>query len=199
MSKLARALVQHLCSGFIANHTLQIPHDVGKGVGTHSAANDVMRGTDVGHPVPQGLVHGVLQRSAATFYGDDGGAKLPHSEAVQLLSLGVDLTHVDDAFQVQQCARRGGGHAVLPCTRLGDDALLSQLHGKQSLSDGVVDLVCARVRQLFTLEPNLRPATEVRQALSKIQGRGATDEVPAQARQLRFEGGIHSPLGPGFF
>mmetsp|Transcript_56973 Transcript_56973/g.90272 ORF Transcript_56973/g.90272 Transcript_56973/m.90272 type:complete len:289 (+) Transcript_56973:1044-1910(+) len=88
---------------------------------------------------------------------------------------------------------------MLPRAGLGDDSFLSQFHGQQCLSNGVVDLVGTCVCQLLSLEPNLRSAAEVRQALGEVERRGAADEVAPQPRQLGLEDGVDLPLGPGFF
>mmetsp|Transcript_35316 Transcript_35316/g.81481 ORF Transcript_35316/g.81481 Transcript_35316/m.81481 type:complete len:242 (+) Transcript_35316:787-1512(+) len=166
---------------------------------SHGAADDVVRRSDVGHPVPESLVHRILQGATAALHGDHGGSQLTHTEAVQLLSLRVDLAHVHNAFQVQQgtgCCRR---YAVLARTSLGNDALLSQLHGEQCLSDSVVDLVGASVGKLFPLEPDLCASAEGAEALGMIDRGRPANVLPAKASKLRLKDGIHLPLCPGDF
>mmetsp|Transcript_98813 Transcript_98813/g.235543 ORF Transcript_98813/g.235543 Transcript_98813/m.235543 type:complete len:583 (-) Transcript_98813:72-1820(-) len=199
VTELPGGLVQHLRPGLVADHRLQVPNDVGEGMRANCAADDVVSAANVGHPVSQGLVHCILQGAAATLHGHHRGAQLAHSEAIQLLPLGVNLAHIDYTLQVQQRASRSGGYAMLPCTRLRNDPLLAQLNRQQRLTDGVVDLVGARVSQLFTLEPNLGSAAEVGEALGVVNGRGAPDELFPQTRQLRLEDWVYLPLGPSLF
>ena len=55
--------------------------------------------------------------------------------------------------------------------------LLSGSH--EHLSHGVVDLVSARVGQLFSLEPDVGSADLLAQVLGEVKGGGATDELSA--------------------
>ena len=125
-------------------------------------AQQVMRGLDVGHPVAHGFADGVLQRPAAGGDADHLRAQQAHAEDVEALPPHVLLAHVDDAFQAEQRADRGGGHAVLARAGLGDDALLAHAPRQQRLAQAVVDLVRAGVQQVFALEINLRAARAFR-------------------------------------
>ena len=58
------------------------------------------------------------------------------------------------ALQSEQRARRRRGDAVLARARFGHDASLPHAPGQQRLAERVVDLVRARMRQVFALEQN---------------------------------------------
>ena len=70
----------------------------------------------------------------------------------------VNLAHVHDAFEAELRAGGCGGEPVLTGTRLRDNAGLAHLLGEQALTNGVVDLVGARVGEAFELDVNLRTA-----------------------------------------
>ena len=72
--------------------------------------------------------------------------------------------------------------AVLPGAGLGDDALRAEAPGEQCLTDGVVDLVGAGMRQVLTLQPDLRPPAR-REPLGERECRRTADpavELPAE-------------------
>ncbi len=112
----------------------------------------VMRGVDVGDPVPQRFVDGVLQGPAAARHGYDLGAEHPHPGHVEGLPFGVDLAHVDDAVEPEVGARGRCGHAVLAGPGLGDHPLLAHPGREQSLPEDVADLVGTCVVQVLALE-----------------------------------------------
>ncbi len=111
-----------------------------------------MRRLDGGHPVPHGLVDGVLERAAAGLDGKHLGAEQPHAEDVEGLAFDVDGAHVDGALHAQQRRRGGRGHAVLAGAGLGDKAPLAHALGQQRLAEHVVDLVAAGVVEVLALE-----------------------------------------------
>ena len=57
--------VPALATGLVSHHPLELADHVGEGVGAHDRAEAVVAAVHRGHPVPQGLVHRVLQRAAA--------------------------------------------------------------------------------------------------------------------------------------
>src|SRR5262249_17503621 len=63
---------------------------------------------------------------------------------------------VNDTTQTKQCANRRGCDAMLTSPSLSDDATLAHSARKQSLSHGVVDLVCTGVQKIFALQIDLR-------------------------------------------
>ena len=105
------------------------------------STDQVISVVDIGDPVTQCLVHGILQRAVA---GRDRlylGAEKLHTEHVRGLTRNVRRAHVNHARQAE--ARRNGrrGNAVLAGTGLRDDAGLSHALGKQDLAEAIVDLV----------------------------------------------------------
>mmetsp|Transcript_28246 Transcript_28246/g.50486 ORF Transcript_28246/g.50486 Transcript_28246/m.50486 type:complete len:234 (-) Transcript_28246:940-1641(-) len=192
-------LIQALRPGLIANDRLEISDNVWEGMRPHRAADDVVGGADVGHPVSQGLVDCVLECPAPACHRHHSGTQLCHPEAIQLLALGVHFAHVHDALKIKHGAGSGCGNAVLSGASLCDDPLLPKLDGEQGLPHRVVDLVRASVGQLLALEPDLGSATELGEALGVVDRSGSADEVSTEARQFGFELRIHLPLRPGCF
>ncbi len=128
-------------------------------MGTQGAAQEVVGGGHVGHPVADGLVDGVLEGLAAAGDAPHVRAQEPHAEDVGLLAGHVHGAHVDDALDAQQGGGGGRGDAVLARPGLGHDAAFAHLAlHEQGLAQGVVDLVGARVGQIFPLEVDLRAA-----------------------------------------
>ena len=115
-------------------------------------AEQVVRVLDVGDPVAQGFVDGVLQNLVAEGHLDHFGAEHTHAGHVQGLAAGVDLAHVDAALEAKHGAHGGGGHAVLAGAGLRDHAGLAHALDEQGLAERVVDLVRAGVVQVLALE-----------------------------------------------
>ena len=122
------------------------------------AAQQIMRGADIGHPVAHGFVDGVLQSARAGIHAAHFGAEQPHAEDVKLLAAHVLGAHVDNTLETEERCDRGRCHAMLPGAGFRDDAMLAHALDQQRLPKTVVDLVRAGVQQVFALEINLRPA-----------------------------------------
>ena len=149
------------------------------------------------HPLPHGLVDGILERPAPRRHRAHLGAQQLHAEDVELLALGVDLAHEDGAFEAEECGGRGGGDAVLAGARLGDHASLAHSLGEQCLPHHIVELVRAGVRQVLSLEEDADAQT-LGQARA-LGNRGRTSSVVAQETvQFGAEGrvrpGVVEPL-----
>ena len=172
LGKLAFGL-KNLLSRFAPGDLVKVAHHGGIRMRSQHAAQQVMRGAHVGHPVAHGFVDRVLQGAGTRIHAADFRAQQPHAEDVELLPPHVFRPHVHDAFKAQQRAHRGGGHAMLPGAGLGDDAMLAHAFNQQRLSQTVVDLVRAGMKQVFALEINLCPAQLFGEALGKEQRRGA--------------------------
>src|SRR6516165_5450400 len=100
-------------------------------------------------------------------HGNYLGAEQLHAKDVGLLPLDVGGAHIDDAGQVEEGAGRRGGNPVLAGAGLGDDPALSHAPRQQGLAEHVVDLVCAGVVELVTLQIELCPAEMSGQSLSE--------------------------------
>jgi hypothetical protein len=127
-------------------------------VRAEDAAEEVVRGADVGNPVAHGFVDGVFESARAGGDAADFRAEHAHAVDVELLAVHVLFAHVDDAVEAEECTDRCGGDAVLARAGFRDDALFAHAHGEQRLAEAVVDFVRAGVEQVFALEVNLRAA-----------------------------------------
>ena len=111
-----------------------------------------MRGGHVGHPIAQGLIGGVLEGTGTRAHRNDRRAQHLHAVDVETLSRHVLFAHIHDALKTESSARRCGRHPVLSCACLGNDPRFLHASGEQHLTKRVVDLVGARVGQVFSLE-----------------------------------------------
>ena len=80
---------------------------------------------------------------------------------------------------------------MLASARLGDDPVLVHRPRDQRLAECIVDLVGARVGQVFALEPDAGTAAAVAQPLRLIERGGTPHIIVQQRRQLRLPGRIH--------
>mmetsp|Transcript_19269 Transcript_19269/g.55459 ORF Transcript_19269/g.55459 Transcript_19269/m.55459 type:complete len:539 (+) Transcript_19269:544-2160(+) len=183
-------LVQHLRPHLLAHDALEVPDDDGEGMRPDGRADEVVRIPHVGHPIPHGLVDGILEGALPLLDGHDLGAEGVHAEDVELLPLAVDGAHVHGAVEAEHGADGGGGDAVLSRAGLGDDAGLADALGQEGLADGVVDLVGAGVGQILPLEPDGGPAGVFGEARGLVQGGGTADKVLAVPGDLGDELGI---------
>ena len=120
-------------------------------------------------------------------------AEQVHPLDVGRLAANVLGTHVDDALEPEARADGRGGDAVLPRSRLGDDALLPQPHGDERLPDGVVDLVGARVTEVLALQVDAPVAAE---PLGAIERGGAPDVGACEVVALGLEGRVGGDATP---
>ena len=72
-------------------------------------------------------------------------------------------------------------------------------YGEQTLPEAVVDLVRARVQQVFALQINARAAQMLGQARRELKRRRTTGEILEQIVQLRVKRGIGAGRGIGLF
>jgi hypothetical protein len=150
----------------------------------------IVRVGDIGDPVAHRLVDGVLQRPAAGVHSQHLGAEQPHADDVEGLAIHVLGAHVDVAVEPEQRARGRRRHAMLPRSGLGDNPALAHASGEQRLTDRVVDLVRARVREILALEEDPRAPRMRREALRLEHGRRAANIVRQETAQLGLEGRV---------
>ena len=183
---------QHLRARFLADDALEIANKFGIWVWARGSADDVECIVDIGDPVAQPFVHGILQRACTARDRNDFRAQQTHAEHIWLLPFNVLRTHVNKARQAKACANSGRRNAMLASTCFCDDPRFAHTNGKQNLANAVVDLVRTSVVQFVALEPDLRAFARWRvlahfigQALGIIKRRGATDIMFKQIVKLR--------------
>ena len=151
------------------------------------AADQIMGGLHVGHPVADGFVDSVFKGAGARLDRHDLSLKELHPEYVQRLSFDILAAHVDDAFQTKHGASGGGSDAVLSSPGLGDDPLLAHMLSQQRLAQGVIDLVGSCVCQVFTFQVDLGPAADAGQVLREVQSGGTPGVAVEQMAQALLE------------
>ena len=122
-------------------------------------------------PVPQGIVHRVLQRSPAGRDRNDIRSQQFHPEHVGRLALHIVHAHVYDAFQSEPGANRGRCDAVLPGAGLGDYPGFPHSAGQKDLAEHVVDLVSSGMVQLVPFHVHFRAAEMLGKPLGKVKRR----------------------------
>ena len=108
----------------------------------------------IGNPLSERLVDRGAQGLVARLHRDHLGPQAAHSIDVRRLAFDVDRTHVHRAGQADPGTRSSRRHAVLAGARFGDDPFDAEPLRQQRLADRIVDLVRARVRQVFALQPD---------------------------------------------
>ena len=189
----------YLFANLVADDGLEVAHHGRIGMRAGDGTDDVEGILDVGDPVAQRLVHGVLQRPGAGCYRDDVGAQQLHPKDVGGLALDVRLAHVDDTRDVEQRAHRRRRHPVLSGPGFGDDPGLAHALGEQDLADGVVDLMRPGVVELVALEIDLGAAEKLSQAAGKIKRARPADVMLHLRMKLVPEGRIVLGHGVGLF
>src|SRR6266540_3322681 len=180
----------------VTDHALEVADQGGERMRPGHRADHVMGLTHAPRPVPHGLVHRVLQRSAAGGDGHDLGPQELHPSDVRCLTDGVFLAHVHHAGKAEEGAGRGGGHAVHPGAGLRDDAALPQPPGQQHLAEGVVDLVRAGVVEVLALQVDA-VAQPGGQSRGEGQRRRPAHEIAKQRVELTSERRFVPKLAPG--
>ena len=105
---------------------------VGYGCGPERRAEQVVGVADVGHPVTNRFVDGVLQRASAALDCAHLRAQQPHAEDVRLLAGHVDAAHVDDARQTKQRRHCGSRNPVLARSGLCDEPPLAHARASRA-------------------------------------------------------------------
>ena len=178
---------ENLRSGFAADAGVKIADHGRIRMRAEDRAEKIVRGADVGNPVAHGLVDGIFERATAGADADDFGAQHAHAGNVESLAGHVFGAHVDGAFEAEMRGDGGRGDSVLACAGFGDDARLLHLHGEEALADGVVDLVCAGVEQVFALEIDARASEMIGQAFGELERGGAAGKIFEEILELFLE------------
>ena len=149
-------LLEHLRARFLADHRLKLADHQRIRMRPERRAEQVVGVADVGDPITHRFVDRVLQRPAAGIDLAHRRAEQPHAKHVGRLTTHVLGAHVDVTLEAEQRARGRARDAVLPRAGFGDDTRLAHAFGEQRLSERVVDLVRAGVREVFALEKDRR-------------------------------------------
>ena len=88
---------------------------------------------------------------------------------------------------------------MLTCTCFGNHARLTHAFSEHGLADGVVDLVCARVVEVFALQIDLRATHFTANTRCVVDGGGASYKVGEFALELGHKSGIVLVFGVGLF
>ena len=152
-----------------ADHRLEVAHQFRIGMRPGRGADQVIGILDIGHPVPQRLVHRVLQRAVPGADRPHLRTQQLHPEHVGLLPLDIGGAHVDHAGIAETGGDGGRSHAVLAGAGLGDDAALAHALGEQDLAEAIVDLVRAGVVEILALEIDFRAAEMAGQPFGEIE------------------------------
>ena len=137
-------------------------------------------------PLTDRLVRSVLERHVARLHRRHLAAQHTDLLHVRPLTLCVRPPHVDHTFHAHQCADAGHGHTVLSCARLSDHPPPAQMSCQQHLSQCIVDLVRARVVQVFPFEVE-SASVAFRHACRTIKWRRPTRIVAQQCAELLHE------------
>ena len=116
--------------------------------------------------------------------GNDLGSQNFHACDVGRLLGNVDRSHVNLAFQAEEGGRRRQRHAVLARARFRNDAFFAHIFGEKAFPHAMVELVRARVVQVFPLQVNLGGAQVAGQAFAVVNGSGTPLELLADAAQF---------------
>mmetsp|Transcript_4117 Transcript_4117/g.15030 ORF Transcript_4117/g.15030 Transcript_4117/m.15030 type:complete len:361 (+) Transcript_4117:43-1125(+) len=152
----AAPLFHSLRSSFLTNDGVEVAHHHRVRVRTRDRAQNVVRVLDVRHPITNSLARRVLQRRRTRTHRSHGGAEQTHTEHVELLAFHIRGAHVNDALEAETRTHRRRRHTVLTGTSFSDNTLLTHALRQQRLSNRVVNLVRARVVQVFALQVHVR-------------------------------------------
>ena len=127
--------------GLRTDHPLKLADQHREGMWTGDRADQVVGVVDGRDPVPQRVVHCVLQGLGSGLDSDHLSPEQPHAGDIEGLPLGVDLAHVYRALEPEKCRSGGGRNSMLAGAGLGDDTSLSHPPRQECLAEDIVDLV----------------------------------------------------------
>ena len=100
-------------------------HHLRKGVRPADGSKDIMGLIDIGDPVTEGLVNGVLEGAGTVGHRDNGGPHLLHPEDIGTLASHIFLTHIDRAGKAEFGGHGGSCHTVLTSPGLSNHPFLA--------------------------------------------------------------------------
>lgn len=191
----AAFFLEDLLAGFESDDAVEVADHHGERVGAEGGAENIMGVIDGGDPVAHGFVDGFFEGGLSGGDGDDFGPHEAHAGDIEGLARHVDFAHVDGAVHAEAGADGGGGDAVLTGSGFGDDAFFAEAFGEEDLADGVVDLMCSGVEEVFALKVDFGSAQFFGPAFGEVERGGASAVVVEEVVELGLEGGV----GLGFF
>jgi hypothetical protein len=116
---------EHLPPRLPADHGLELADHQRIRMWSERGPQKIVRITDVGDPVPHGLVDRILQRLATGIDLTHRRAQELHAQDIRGLTPHVLGAHVHMALEAEQCTRGRARDAVLSGASLGDDTRLA--------------------------------------------------------------------------
>ena len=177
-----------LLARLVADDALELAHHVGERVRAHHRPEAVVRGLRRSPPTPAcASLTASFSVRLPEVTGTDLGPEQLHAEDVQLLALGVDLTHEHRALEPEE---RGGGRRgdpVLARARLGDHARACPSAGSSSAWPTTLLSLCEPgVGEVLALEQHAH-AEPLRQPRALGHRRRAAAVVAQQLVELGAE------------
>src|SRR5262249_10932427 len=158
----------YLITRFTANNRLKITHHGRVRMRSSDGADAVERVADIGYPIAESLVHGILERMRAGNDRPHFRSKYFHAQHIRFLPLDIERTHIDDAWQPKFGTQSGGSNAMHAGTGFGNDALLAHAQSQHDLAKHVVHFVRAGMIEYFPLEIDFGAAAMLREPVGKI-------------------------------
>ena len=156
-------------------------------MGSHNRAQTVVGVSNSGGPLPHRLGYRVFQCSCSCCHRNDFCAEQTHPVHVQRLPAGIFLSHKYHALHAHQRRGSGSGDAMLSCSCLRDQTGFPHLLRQERLPQHVIDLVRARVVQIFPFQIDLRAAQIFCHLLRIIESRRSSRILIEQFCQFPVE------------
>src|SRR5438874_4305113 len=150
----ASSLLENLLARFASNAAVKVAHHHWIRMSSQNGTQQIVGATDVGYPVTHCFVYRIFECAGTGAHRPYFCSEQTHAEDVQFLAPHILTAHVNDAFEAEQRTNSCGSDAVLARAGFRNDAPLTHTSREQSLPETVVDLVCAGMQQIFTLQKN---------------------------------------------
>ncbi len=148
----------YLFTCFRPDHRLKLTHHRRVRVRSQRRTEQIMRIAHIRHPIADRFIDRILQRLRARSHWSHFRTEQLHAKHVRFLSRNIHHTHIHYTFESKQRRHRRRRDSMLPRARLCHNAPLPHPLHEQRLPQRVVDLMRARVRQVFALQIDLRTA-----------------------------------------
>jgi len=180
-----------------ADDALKIADHPRVGVGPGRRADDVVGVPHAGDPVAHGLIHGVFEGGRARGDGNHLRPEDLHPRHIRGLPADVLFSHEDAALHPEESGDGRRSDAMLAGPGLRDHSALPHPAGEESLTKRVVELMGARVHEVFPFEIDSCAAERFREAPRRIEGRLPACIVAQEAPKLFSEGAVALGLAVG--